>query len=165
MTSRFKALADTNILNLQGHNRLLDDLLDEPNHQENVLRFTNKGVFASTHLIEVEPEINCENIKVLNITLHSGEKFTLLEGSKVLASDNRWVAVNEKKVGDGIKALTYNPAHRHPQLTPKVIASVTSEIISFAPVVSFSMVSSENYLISAQENANIHVLIPVTPQN
>lgn len=161
----FLALADTRIVNTEGKTKTFDDLIDEANNVETVLRFNNKGTFASSHIIDVTPDLESEDVKVIHVTLFSGEVFTLLAGSRILASDNNWVDINDKRIGDGLKTLTYNPAVRHPQLTPKVISSVIEETLAFAPVVSFAIAQSDNFLLSLGETENgVSVLIPVCPK-
>lgn len=164
-TPLFLALADTLIVNTEGRTKTFDDLIDEANNVETVLRFNNKGTFASSHIIDVTPDLESEGVKVIHITLFSGEAFTLLAGTRVLASDNNWVNINEKEIGDGLKTLTYNPSVRHPQLTPKVISSVTEETLAFAPVVSFLIAQSDNFLLSLGERADgVSVLVPICPK-
>jgi hypothetical protein len=163
MSTKFHVLVETSIVNISGRTRTFDEILDETNNQETVLRYTNKGSFAQSELSHVEPEMDCENIKVYTVTLFSGEHFSLVEGSQILASDNTWVSISEKKVGDGLKTLTYNPSVRHPQLIPKVIASIVVEVLPFAPLVHFSLNNEDNLLIAAVSDKEPKLLVPVRP--
>jgi len=164
MYPQFLALADTSIVNIDGKTKTFDDLIDEPNNRETVLRFTNKGVFASSQILDVEADLDSEGVQVVHIELHSGEKFTVLKSSQILSSENTWVSISSKKPGDGIKTLTYNPSVRHPQLTPKVISSVVEETLAFAPVVRFEITPSDNFLLAAAQDRDITVLVPVCPK-
>jgi hypothetical protein len=164
MKPQFFALAETSIVNTDGKTRTLDDILDEADNRDTVLRFTNKGTFAPSHILDVTPDDEAEGIKVVTVTLFSGEEFTLLEGTLILASDNNWVNISDKKPGDGIKTLTYNPSVRHPQLTPKVISKVEAKTLAFAPVVSFDISPADNFLLSVSTDESISLLVPICPK-
>jgi hypothetical protein len=163
MNPAFLALADNTLVDNEGITKSFDYLLDEES-KCSALRFNDRGSFASSHITDIEPHEEFESIRVVHLTLFSGETFTLLEGTQILAADNNWVAIEDEHPGDGVKTLTYNPSLRHPQLTPKVISSIELETLSFAPVVGFNISSaSDNFLLASEQEENITILIPVRP--
>jgi hypothetical protein len=157
----YLVLAENEIITAEGRQLSFDQMVDNVNRNETVLRFSH-GNFACSCIQDIQADLRCEELAVTKVTLSTGEQFLLLDTSEILTTDNKWVKVSEVEVGDGMKTLTYNPSVRHPQLTPKIITSLDSYVAPFLPVVSFETLS-DNLLLSVARGSNISILIPLRP--
>lgn len=157
----YLVLAENEIITAEGRQLSFDQMVDNVNRNETVLRFSH-GKFACSCIQDIQPDLRCEELPVTKVTLSTGEQFLLLDSSEILTTDNQWVKVSDIEIGEGMKTLTYNPCVKHPQLTPKIITSLESYVAPFIPVVSFQTVS-DNLLLNVTKGANISVLIPLRP--
>lgn len=157
----YLVLAENEILTAEGRQLSFDQMVDNVNRHETILRFSH-GKFACSEIQDIQPDLECEELPVTKITLSTGEQFLLLDSSEILTADNKWVKVKDIATGYGMKTLTYNPCVKRPQLTPKIITALESYIAPFLPVVSFETLS-DNLLLSVVKNDNISVLIPLRP--
>lgn len=158
----YLALAENTILNTEGHYITFDYMVDAIDCQESILRFS-KGGFGSSYLRDIQAELSCEEQPLTQITLSTGEVFTILDDSQLLSSDNTWIQVSDVKAGDGLKTLSYNPLIKHPQLTPKVIIKVEHSVSPFIPVVSFET-RSDNLLLAVNNGSGVSMLVPLKPK-
>lgn len=157
----YLVLAENEILTAEGRQLSFDQMVDNVNRHETILRFSH-GKFACSQIQDIQPDLRCEELPVAKVTLSTGEQFVLLQDSEILTTDNTWAQIKHVEPGEGIKTLTYNPSIRHPQLTPKIITAIEFYVAPFIPVVSFSTVS-DNLLLSVTKSGNISVLIPLRP--
>lgn len=159
---KYIVLAQSEILNTDGRQLSFDRMIDEVNCQETILKF-NHGNFGCSSINHIEPDLQCEELPVTNIRLSGGEEFTVLYDSEILTTDNTWVMAGHLTAGQAVKALTYNPRIKHPQLTPKTIISVKSYVEPFIPAVSFEA-RSDNLLLSVTpDNGGASTLVPLRP--
>lgn len=159
----YLVLAENEIITAEGKQLSFDQMVDNVNRHETVLRFKH-GKFACSLIQDIKPDLRCEELSVAKVTLSTGEEFLLLADSEVLTTDNQWVKANQLEVGFGMKTLTYNPSVKHPQLTPKIITGLELSVAPFLPVVSFATLS-DNLLLSVVKDGNISTLIPLRPTN
>lgn len=159
----YLVLAENEIITAEGRQLSFDQMVDNVNRHETVLRFSH-GKFACSLIQDIKPDLRCEELSVAKVNLSSGEEFLLLADSEILTTDNKWIKANELEVGYGMKTLTYNPSVKHPQLTPKIITSLELYVAPFLPVVSFATLS-DNLLLSVVKDGNISTLIPLRPTN
>jgi hypothetical protein len=157
----YLVLAENEIITAEGRQLSFDQMIDNVNRHETILRFSH-GSFACSRIQDIQPDLRCEGLAVTKVTLSTGEQFLLLDNSEILTTDNQWVKVKDAEAGYGMKTLTYNPCVKHPQLTPKIITSIESYVEPFIPVVSFGTVS-DNLLLSVTREGNISTLIPLRP--
>lgn len=159
----YLVLAENEIITAEGRQLSFDQMVDNVNRHETVLRFSH-GKFACSLIQDIQPDLRCEELSVAKITLSSGEEFVLLSDSEILTTENTWIKASNLQIGDGMKTLTYNPSVKHPQLTPKIITSLELYVAPFLPVVSFATLS-DNLLLSVIKNETISTLIPLRPKN
>ena len=158
---RYLILTDNEIINAEGQRLSFDEMIDKINCQETILKFSH-GNFALSYIQQVQPGLRCEQIPVVKVELASGEQFSVLEDSEMLTTGNIWVKVKDLAAGQGLKALTYNPYVKHPQLTPKIVKSVENSIEPFLPSASFET-KSDNLLLSVMIDEYVSTLLPLRP--
>lgn len=154
-------LAENEIITAEGRQVSFDQMVDRIDCHETILRYKD-GSFACSRIQDITAELECEDMAVTKLKLSTGEEILLLDSSELLTTDNQWVRAETVEVGHAMKALTYNPSVKHPQLTPKIITSVERYVAPFLPMVSFQTLS-DNLLLNVTKGKNISVLIPIRP--
>lgn len=157
----YLVLAENAIITAEGYQLSFDEMVDKIDCKETILKFSH-GNFACSQIQNVQPDLKCEEVSVTKIVLATGEEFLTLSNSKILTTDNDWMDAINVRSGDGVKALTYNPYVKHPQLTPKIIVSVETYVAPFVPAVSFET-GSDNLLLNISNDKPVSTLIPLRP--